>query len=133
MVPPVRLAPSGISLITAPVFLSIARRVSLPSNNSVFVIRIGERWPPPQLLASIPAAFNAGLFTMLSWGLPLGIIQACSPVFRLIAVMRPYGPLIRGRPITFGPPRPPAAMYCISEREPPGCSDDKYGAVTEGM
>src|ERR1700744_1335743 len=98
----------------------MARRVSLPSNRSVFVTRIGDRGEPPQWLASIPAALSAGLFTTLSGVFPLGIIHAWSPVFRLIAVIRPYGPLISGTPITFGPPRPPAAMYCISDRVPPG-------------
>src|ERR1700720_4427025 len=81
----------------------------------------------------MPAALSAGLLTRLSAGLPLGTIQDVSPVFKLIAVMRPYGPLISGRPITLGPPSPPAAMYCISDRVPPGCNAEMYGAVVEGM
>src|SRR5579864_845808 len=97
------------------------RKSLLPSTSIVLVIRIGDRCPPPHLLASMPAAFSAGLLTMLSAVLPLGIIQDLSPVFKLIAVMRPYGPLISGKlPATLVLPPPPPAIYCISERSPPG-------------
>ena len=94
-----------------------AQRLSLPSIGIVLVTRIGERWPPPQLLASMFPAFSAGLFTILSAVLPLGIIQALSPVFRwLIAVMRPLRTLDQRKPHHVRSPQ--SASASDTERSP---------------
>ena len=63
----------------------------------VFVTSSGARSGLPTLLRSTP--FNAGFAFSAAGASPLGIIQACSPVFRSIAVILPHGGLMRGNPI----------------------------------
>ena len=53
--------------------------------------------------------FSAGLFLIASGVSPCAICQTSSPLFRSIALMRPYGGLISGRPCTDTPPPPPSS------------------------
>src|SRR5436190_7487826 len=64
---------------------------------------------------------------MLSGVSPCAICQAMSPLFKLIAVFRPYGGLTIGNPCTFSPPPPPPASS--APPRPPPAAAGAAGAV----
>ena len=74
--------------------------------------------------------FSAGWFLMLSGVSPCAICQTISPLFRSIAVMRPYGGLMSGSPWTVSaaaaaaspPPRPPPARAPRRAAPPPAAA-----------
>src|SRR5262245_63648950 len=90
---------------------------------SVLVTSVPMR-PPPRPVRGICTPFSAGEFLTTSGVSPCGTCQAIVPLFRSIAVMRPYGGLMSGNPWTVmdGPPSPATAG------EPPGAGGAGGGA-----